>query len=761
VESSDAAIIGANLETTIVSWNQGAQKLYGYSANEAIGKAISSIVPSDHLDETPQLLKRILEGEVIKNFETVRLRKDGTNINVSATISPIKDTSGNITGISAIYRDITEQKIMEEQLRAGTLYTRSLIEANLDSLLAIGQDGKITDVNETTCKATGLSRDKLVGTDFSSHFTEPEKAREAILKTFTQGVIRDYPLSIQNKTGHLFNVLYNASVYRDAQENILGILAAIRDITKQQETVQYARGLIEANLDPLVTISPDGKITDVNEATIKATGVTREKLIGTDFADYFTETAKAREGYQQVLAKGYVLNYPLTLKNKNGQIIDVLYNASVYRNMSGEVQGVFAAARDITEQKEATQYARGLIEANLDPLVTISPDGKITDVNEATIKATGVTREKLIGTDFADYFTEPVKAQEGYQQVLVKGYVLNYPLTLKNKKGQTIDVLYNASVYKNSAGEIQGVFAAARDITESKKMEEELKKHREHLEDTVKQRTFELTNVLKEIQEAVNVLSASTSEILAVTTQLAAGATETATAVSQTTTTVEEVRQTMQVSVQKAESVSQNAQKSTTIAKDGKKAVDDLINGIRHIQERVESIAESIVRLSEQGQAISEIIATVNDIADQTNLLSVIAAIEAAKAGEQGKGFAVVAQEIKSLAEQSKQATARVRTILGDIQKGTSAAVMATEQGSKAVESSIEQSTVAGETIRILTDSVTEAAQAATQITISNRQQTAGIDQVAGAMENIKQTSAQNAASTKQVETAALMKLLE
>ena len=134
----------------------------------------------------------------------------------------------------------------------------------------------------------------------------------------------------------------------------------------------------------------------------------------------------------------------------------------------------------------------------------------------------------------------------------------------------------------------------------------------------------------------------------------------------------------------------------------GRKSVESAIEGMQRIREQMESIAESIVQLSEQSQAIGEIIATVNDLAEQSNLLAVNAAIEAAKAGEQGKGFAVVAQEVKSLAEQSKQATAQVRTILGDIQKATSAAVMATEQGSKAVEAGVKQSGEAGESIRQL-----------------------------------------------------------
>ncbi|MDI1356176.1 MAG: PAS domain S-box protein [bacterium] len=247
---------------------------------------------------------------------------------------------------------------------------------------------------------------------------------------------------------------------------------------KYKQASLYSRSLIEASLDPLVTISPLGKITDVNDASAKVTGETREKLIGTDFSDYFTEPEKAREGYKQVFEKGFVSDYPLTIHNRNGKLTDVLYNASVYKDDKGKVLGVFAAARDVTVQKQASLYARSLIEASLDPLVTISPLGKITDVNDASAKVTGETREKLIGTDFSDYFTEPEKAREGYKQVFEKGFVSDYPLTIHNRNGKLTDVLYNASVYKDDKGKVLGVFAAARDVSEQKRTTEKLKEAR-------------------------------------------------------------------------------------------------------------------------------------------------------------------------------------------------------------------------------------------------------------------------------------------
>lgn len=264
-----------------------------------------------------------------------------------------------------------------------------------------------------------------------------------------------------------------------------------------------------------------------------------------------------------------------------------------------------------------------------------------------------------------------------------------------------------------------------------------------------------LRRITGEMQESIGVLSSSAQQIVATTTQVASAATETATAVAETTTTVEEVKQTAQLATQKAKYVSESAQRAAQVSESGKKSAADSIDAMKQIREQMESIAESIVRLSEQGQAIGEIMLTVNDLAEQSNLLAVNASIEAAKAGEQGKGFGVVAQEVRNLAEQSKQATIQVRGILSDIQKATNAAVMVTEQASKAVEAGVKQSVQAGESVQKLGDSVADAAQAATQIAASSQQQMAGMDQVVQAMENIKMASTQNVASTKQTETAA------
>lgn len=255
------------------------------------------------------------------------------------------------------------------------------------------------------------------------------------------------------------------------------------------------------------------------------------------------------------------------------------------------------------------------------------------------------------------------------------------------------------------------------------------------------------------LQEEINLLAASGTEISTSISETSTGSAETASAVTETTTTVEELKQTAQVAADKAKNVSEVSDEALTVLKDSESGLKQTIDGMNHIQEGMETISDSIIKLSEHSQTIGEIIDTVNDLAEQSHLLAVNAAIEAAKAGDQGKGFAVVAQEVRSLAEQSKQATVQVRNILNDIQNATSAAVMATEQGSKAVCSGVEQSEKTNDSIRSIYQGIENVAEAASQIAISSQQQLVGVEQVTIAMGNIQESTTLQVEHLKMIES--------
>ena len=262
-------------------------------------------------------------------------------------------------------------------------------------------------------------------------------------------------------------------------------------------------------------------------------------------------------------------------------------------------------------------------------------------------------------------------------------------------------------------------------------------------------------SITRPLQETANVIASSSAEILSATTEQAAGTNESMAAVTETVATVDEVAQTATQSTQRARAVADAAQRAAEGGRAGRKAVDEAVSAMRLVQGQVETMAHGIVALAEQAQAIGEITTAVSDIAEQTKLLALNAAVEATRAGEHGRGFALVAAEIKTLAGEAQESTVQVRRLLGDIQRSTSAAVMATEQGTKQSAAAVRQVNQAGEIIAQLATVVEEAAQAAAQIVASAGQQALGMDQIRQAISNIHDATQQSLTATRQSESAA------
>jgi methyl-accepting chemotaxis protein len=252
-----------------------------------------------------------------------------------------------------------------------------------------------------------------------------------------------------------------------------------------------------------------------------------------------------------------------------------------------------------------------------------------------------------------------------------------------------------------------------------------------------------LAEISREIQTGVGEISASTTQILASVNRHTESAGQQSAAISETSATVNELRAAADDMAQRARDVAREASESVQVSDEGTEAVSAIAEAMEEIRARVAGIAQEILTLSARTQQIGAITATVNELADRSNLLSLNASIEAARAGEHGKGFAVVAEQVRNLAEQSKAATAQVETILGDVKDATSAAVQASEQGTKVVDKGLQLTERAGEGIRSLADTIRQASHAAEQIAASSHQQSVGMDQIAEAMNNIDDGTAQ------------------
>jgi methyl-accepting chemotaxis protein len=260
---------------------------------------------------------------------------------------------------------------------------------------------------------------------------------------------------------------------------------------------------------------------------------------------------------------------------------------------------------------------------------------------------------------------------------------------------------------------------------------------------------------IQQLTQAGDSLNQASLKILMASSAHAASASEQSAAIEQIATTLGEVEQTSEETLSRALAVIDVAERSLDASRVGAHAVEQSIEGMSQIRDQDESIAEKILALSEQTQQIGEIIATVNDVAEQTKLLALNASIEAAKAGEHGRGFGVVALEMRTLAEQSKQATIQIRKILGEIQKATNSAVIVTEEGSKRVELGVDLANSANVNIRQMTSATEESAQMARQISTSAKQQASGVERVSSAIENIRKASVESIRSIGQTEQVA------
>ncbi len=312
-----------------------------------------------------------------------------------------------------------------------------------------------------------------------------------------------------NLIGHVFKIIEFYLLYRALVEtgftrpyNLI-----FRQIKQEEESLEARESSTFDAIADFVSIhDKDYKLVRVNKALADSFGKRPEELVGRYCYEVFHETGQPWPNCPHT--KAMQMKQSVT-----EEVIDphmgcpLLVSVSPLFDKDGQLIGGVHIAKDITRRKQgeealrsASLYARSLIEASLDPLVTISLDGKITDVNRATEAITGILRERLIGDDFANYFTEPEKAKEGYQKVLAEGLVRDYPLAIRHTSGKTTDVLYNATVYKNEAEEIQGVLAAARDITERKRADEEIRKLNQELEQRVIDRTVQLEAANKELE---------------------------------------------------------------------------------------------------------------------------------------------------------------------------------------------------------------------------------------------------------------------
>ncbi|MBK9741199.1 MAG: EAL domain-containing protein [Actinobacteria bacterium] len=477
----------ARLDGAFVAVDAAWSLVLGYSADELTSRPFCEfVVPADRSSVDEAVVSLGIRGHGVATLDCQVKCADG-GLRHLVLVWKLADDGAEAYVLG---RDVTDLKTVERERNRAARYSRSLIEASLDPLVTISALGIIMDVNAATEEVTGVPRDTLIGSDFSSYFTEPDQARAGYQLVFSQGTVTDYPLAIHHTSGAITDVLYNATVYTDENGDVAGVFAAARDITdlKRAEgeivrAARYSRSLLEASLDPLVTISALGIIMDVNAATETVTGVHRDTLIGSDFSSYFTEPDQARAGYQLVFSQGHVTDYPLAIRHTSGTITDVLYNATVYTDENGDVAGVFAAARDITDLKNAQTAlaAEAQLRLGMDNsaigMCIVSREGRFLRVNRILCGILERSAEELECLSWADV-THPDDVASGSE--LVVGLLTRQRASFRTRKrylapdGRVIWAEVSVGVLPQADGSVSQFLAQVVDITEQVTAESEL-----------------------------------------------------------------------------------------------------------------------------------------------------------------------------------------------------------------------------------------------------------------------------------------------
>ncbi|MBA3663842.1 MAG: PAS domain S-box protein [Bacteroidetes bacterium] len=496
VNSTDDAVITKNLGGIITSWNPGAEKMFGYSAKEILGKNISLLSPPNLEQKEKFILEKLKKGEAVEHYETERQRKDGQIIYVSLTISPIRDTAGNIIGASKIARDITDKRASDEKIKKNAKY---LSEAQrLAKMGSWNFDFKKDTLtwSEELYNVFDTDKETFIETHGSFlHLVDPIH-RERTLATSKN----------TQATGEPFEIEYNITTARgehrviqergygekDKQGNVIRLFGTAQDITerktaenklneasiKLERAVNDLNKIFDSSLDVICTINAKGEFVKVSAASEDLWGYKPADLIGTRYIDlvYFEDIDITTKEAEEIISGIQVTDFENRYVHKNGKLIPLLWSV----NWDEKLQIMFCIAKDVTEKKrlekallnERDQFFEMFAKAPSAIGMLKGADHVFVMANPLYLISTG--KQDVIGKTVAEVFPE-VKEQ-GFIEILDHVYHTGEPFTgnellaqvdIKGN-GEMTDLYMNLiyQAYRNGEGEIEGVFFFINDITE-------------------------------------------------------------------------------------------------------------------------------------------------------------------------------------------------------------------------------------------------------------------------------------------------------
>ena len=498
VNNTGDAIIAFDLDCNIVSWNPGAERVYGYTQEEVLGRSMFTLIPSDYENETHAAIERILQGKRIDSYRTVRLHKDGRELQISLSLSPIRSVDGEIVGISGISRDISQRLAQDQALRESEEMLRSVFENVPDFILMLNLDFKIDFINRTNA---GMDPEALIGLDIFEFI--PDDDANTVRKAFHEALTTRTPQAFETAANRIDGSIayFSAHVGVVEQEGEVSALVVVAtDITERreqeqalQEAEQKYRFLAEKMADLIWTMDLEGRYLYMSPSVEKLTGMNASDLIGMNMTDVLpAASARIVRDLLVRAARGELdeVVFEMELLRTAGGTVWTETSAVILKDETGEAISVQGVTRDITRRieaekslKEREEQYRRIVETAQEGIWVVDNEFKTTFVNERMAEILGYRVDEMIGRSAYYYMDrESLSAADIELKQHKEGERHSHEWRLRHKDGSDVWVHVSGKGINDESGKQIGVLGMLTDITERRRAEEE----RKHLEDQVR-----------------------------------------------------------------------------------------------------------------------------------------------------------------------------------------------------------------------------------------------------------------------------------
>jgi PAS domain S-box-containing protein len=496
VASSDDAIVTKDLNGVIRSWNAGAERLFGYTAAEAVGRAITMLMTPDRYPEETDILARIARGEHVEHFETVGRAKDGRRLDISVTLSPVRGPSGSIIGASKIARDIGERRRAEE----ARARLAAIVESSDDAIISKDLNGIIQSANGGAERVFGYSAAELVGRPVTVLIPEERQAEETdILGRLRRGERVEHFETVRvRRDGRRIDVSLTVSPVRDSSGAIIGASKIARDITDNKRAAEalathreWLRVTLSSIGDAVIAADPTGQITFLNPVAEGLTGWSSQEAVGQPLSLVFRIiNEKTREPAENVADKVIRSGHVVGLANhtvliaRDGTEIPIADSAAPILAENGSIQGVVLVFHDVTEARRAEEalaeqkeWLETTLESIGDAVIATDPRGNVVFMNPIAEHLTGRRAAEALGLPCDDVFrianeSTRLPAVNPVSRVLAEGAVVGLAnhTVLISADGTERPIDDSGAPIRNRDGRIVGVVLVFRDVSERRRV---------------------------------------------------------------------------------------------------------------------------------------------------------------------------------------------------------------------------------------------------------------------------------------------------